>query len=138
MLESFRYLQRFRVPFADIDRLQHVNHAAYIRWAEQIRCEYFKEILGEEIRGSRGIIMAKIEMTYEVPVAYRERVAIGCRVARIGTKSLDFSYEVWSDDRNLRCTHAVSTLVAIDYGTGATIVVPDDWRAKVAAFELPT
>jgi acyl-CoA thioester hydrolase len=137
MLDRFRYVQRFRVPFADIDMLRHVNNAAYIRWAEQIRCEYFVEVLGEDIRGERGIIMAKLEIQYERPVEYREHIAIGCRVSRIGRKSLDFAYEIWSEDRNVRCTHAVTPVVAMNYLTGETIVVPDAWRAKVAAFERP-
>jgi acyl-CoA thioester hydrolase len=137
MLEEYRYTQRFRVPFADIDMLRHVNNAAYIRWAEQIRCDYFAEVLGEDIRGERGIIMARLEIHYEVAVLYREHVALGCRISRIGRKSLDFSYEIWSEDRNVRCTHALTPVVAMNYATGETIVVPDSWRAKVAAFERP-
>ncbi|GAC1521618.1 MAG: hypothetical protein NVS2B3_17790 [Vulcanimicrobiaceae bacterium] len=54
---------------------------------------------------------------------------------RIGTKSFDFHHEIWSDDRALRCAIIVSTLVAMDYSTKATIVVPDDWRARIAAYE---
>jgi acyl-CoA thioester hydrolase len=136
MLEGYRFVQRFRVPLADIDMLRHVNNAAYVRWLETIRSEYFAEVLGGSIGGDRGIIMAKLVVEYETPLQYREHVAIGCRVSRVGGKSFDFAYEVWSDDRAIRCAHAVTTIVAMNYETGKTIVVPQSWRAAIAEFEI--
>jgi acyl-CoA thioester hydrolase len=135
VLESFRYVRRFRVPFADIDMLRHVNNAAYIRWAEQIRSEYFSEILGEDITSERGMIMAHLTIAYERPVVYRENVAIGCRISRFGTKSFDFAYEIWSEDHGIRVATLTSAMVAMNYTLNRSIPVPDQWRAKVRAFE---
>jgi len=135
MLEGYRYVHRFRVPFADIDMLRHVNNAAYIRWAEQIRSEYFCEILGEDITSERGMIMAHLTIAYERPVVYREKVAIGCRISRFGTKSFDFAYEIWSEDRDVRVATLSSAMVAMNYALNRSIPVPDEWRAKVRAFE---
>ncbi|GAC1548031.1 MAG: thioesterase family protein [Vulcanimicrobiaceae bacterium] len=135
MLETYRLVNRFRVPFADIDMLGHANNTAYLRWAEAIRTEYLSDVLGEFIGGARGMILGRITAVYESPVGYREAVAIGCRVERVGTKSFDFAHEVWSEDRAVRCTTIASTLVAMDYTTNATIAVPDDWRARIAAYE---
>lgn len=136
MLEGIRFVQRFRVPLSDIDMLRHVNNAAYVRWLESVRCDYFVEVLGGEIAGEQGIIMAKLGIEYAVPLQYRERVAVGCRVSRVGRKSFDFSYEVWSEDRNVRAAHATSTLVAMNYLTGKTIAVPEHWRAAIAEYEI--
>lgn len=135
MLEAYRMVHRFRVPFSDVDLLRHVNNVAYLRWAEHVRTEYVAEILGEEIGGRHGIILATLQVTYEKVIGYRESVAIGCRVGRIGTKSLDFGHEIWSDDRAVRCATIASTVVAMDYEAAATIAVPGAWRARIAAFE---
>ena len=135
MLDHFRMIQRFRVPFADCDMLRHVNNATYLRWAEHIRCEYFVDVLEEDLMGERGMILAKLEIVYERPIAYRERIAIGARISRIGTKSFDFSYEVWSEDRDLRCAYLASAMVAINYLSEETIAVPQIWRDRVAGFE---
>ena len=51
-LTDFRCVMRFRVPYCDVDMLQHVNHAAYVVWVETIRCKYFTEVLQESINGS--------------------------------------------------------------------------------------
>ncbi|MGP6191556.1 MAG: acyl-CoA thioesterase [Vulcanimicrobiaceae bacterium] len=138
MLQQFRMVQRFRVPFADCDMLRHVNNAAYILWAEHIRCEYFIDVLEDDFMGERGMIMAQLEIVYERPIIYRERVAIGCRISRIGNKSFDFVCEIWSEDQEIRCAHLVSRMVAMNYLTDQTIPVPDAWRDRIAAFELPS
>ena len=136
MLEGFRKIERFKVAFSDVDMLRHVNNLAYMRWAEQLRSEYFYEVLLEEIGGRRGMILANATIAYELPLTYREQVAVGCRVARIGNKSFDFAHEVWSIDRDLRAARIQTTLVAMDYENASTIAVPDAWRERVAAFEL--
>ena len=136
MLKGFRFIQNVRVVIADIDLFRHVNNIAYLRWCEIARSEYFHEVIGEEIDGPRGIIQAKIDFTYERQIRYREDVAVGCRVSRIGTKSLDVTYEVWSQAQGRRCAYGMTPLVAYDYATQSSIVVPDAWHARISAFEL--
>ncbi len=135
MLERYRKINRFRVEFADVDMLRHVNNTTYLRWAETARSEYFYDVLGEEIGGTNGMILAKMEVTYEKPMFFREFVAIGARVSRIGTKSFDFEHEIWSQDRDACCARITTTMVAMDYTTNETVAVPDAWRARIAAFE---
>ena len=136
MLSDFRSITRFRVPFCDIDMLQHVNNAAYVVWAETARCVYFDEVLGERLASPSGIILAKLEITYERPLEYREHVAVGCRVTRIGNKSYELLTEFWSEDSNQRAATCTAILVAYDYETKSTIPIPQDWRTRIAAHEI--
>lgn len=135
-LDEFRSITRFRVPFCDIDMLQHVNHAAYVVWSETARCLYSDEVLGETPSGESGIILAKLEVTYERPLEYREHVAIGCRVTRIGKKSFDFLCEIWSESAKLRAAYCHSTMVAFNHETKSSIVIPQKWRELIAAHEI--
>lgn len=136
MLADFRYVMRFRVPFCDIDMLQHVNHTAYIRWAETVRCGYLAEVLGEEVAGRSSIILARLEFDYEFPLDYREDVAIGCRISRLGRKSLDLVYEIWSETRNQCAASGLTALVAYDYEARTSKVIPDRWREAITAYEV--
>jgi|SRR6516165_3415214 len=83
-LPDFRHINRFRVPFCDVDMLQHVNHASYVVWAETARCTYFDEVLKESLTGPSGIILARLEFEYEQPLDYCEEVTVGCRISRMG------------------------------------------------------
>jgi acyl-CoA thioester hydrolase len=135
MLDGFPLVSRFTVPFADIDMMQHVNNVAYIRWAEMMRSEYFAQAIGEPINGERGIIQATIDFTYERQLHYREKIAIGCRISRIGTKSWDFEYEIWSETERHRAARGVTTVVAFDFVAQASIVVPQSWRDAIGAYQ---
>ena len=135
-LADFRCVMRFRVPYCDVDMLQHVNHASYIVWVETVRCNYFAEVLKEPINGANGMILARLQFDYEQPLDYREEVAVACRIARLGRKSFDFVYEIWSETRQIRAAHGSSTMVAYDYEAQSSVVVPERWREVIAAYEV--
>lgn len=135
MLERFPLVSRFTVPFADIDMMQHANNVAYIRWCETMRSEYFAQVMNVPINGDRGIIQASIHFTYERQLRYREKIAIGCRISRIGTKSWDFEYEIWSETHGRRAAHGITTVVAYDFVEQRSIVIPQEWRDAIAAYE---
>ena len=133
---DFRCVMRFRVPFTDVDMLQHVNNAAYVVWMETVRCNYFHEVLGDSFTGANGIILARLKIDYECPLDYREEVAVGCRISRLGRRSFDFAYEIWSEARQERAAHGFTTIVAYDYQAKKSILVPDRWREAVIAYEV--
>ena len=135
MLEGFPLISRFTVPFADIDMMQHVNNVAYIRWAETMRAEYFAQVMQVPINGEHGAIQATIDFTYERQLAYRERIAVGIRIPRVGGKSWDFGYEVWSETHGRRAAHGITRMVAYDFVARRTIDIPAHWRAAIAAYE---
>lgn len=135
-LTDFRCVTRFRVPFCDVDMLQHANHAAYVIWAETVRCDYFAEVLKESITGTNGIILARLQFDYEQPLDYREDVAVGCRIARMGRKSFDFIYEIWSETRQERAARALATVVSFDYEAKTSIVIPERWRKIISDYEV--
>lgn len=135
MLEGYPLISRFSVPFADVDMMRHVNNVAYIRWTETLRSEYFAQVMKTPINGDRGMIQASISFTYERQLLYREQIAIGCRIPRIGNKSFDFEYEIWSETENRRAAHGTTTMVAFDFVHDRTIVVPQEWRDAIAEYE---
>ena len=135
MLEAFPLITTFTVPFADIDMMHHVNNVAYIRWAEMMRSEYFARVMLTPVNGARGMIQATINFTYERQLAYRERIAVGVSIPRVGTKSFDFAYEVWSVTHNHRAAYGLTAMVAYDFVEQATIAVPQSWRDAIAAYQ---
>jgi acyl-CoA thioester hydrolase len=135
MLEDFPLISRFSVPFADVDMMRHVNNVAYIRWTETMRSEYFAQVMQVPINGDHGMIQATINFTYERQLVYREPIAVGCRIPRIGNKSFDFYYEIWSETHRLRAAHGITTMVAFDFVGNQTIAVPQAWREAIAEYE---
>ena len=135
MLSGYPLISRFHVPFADVDMMRHVNNVAYIRWTEMMRSEYFAQVMKTPINGERGMIQATIQFTYERQLLYREEIAIGCRIPRIGGKSFDFEYEIWSETEKHRAAHGTTVMVAFDFVRNQTIEVPEAWRKAIAEYE---
>lgn len=135
-LSDFRCIHWFRVPFCDVDMMQHVNNASYVVWAETARCEYFDEVMKQEITGPTGIILAHLEFDYYSPLDFREEVAVGCRISRVGKKSFDFVNEIWSERRQVMAARGLTTMVAYDYEKLQSIAIPERWREIVNAYEV--
>ncbi len=135
-LDDFRFVMRFRVPFHDIDMLQHVNNAAYVVWLETARCNYFEEVLGGSLTSANSMIVARLEMNYERALDYREDVAVGCRVSRIGRKSFDVAFEIWSETRRQRAVYGNSIMVGYNYETRQSIEIPKRWREIIDEYEV--
>jgi len=135
VLEDFRLIDRFVVPFHSVDMLRHVNHAEYVIWAESVRARYIAEVLRTDITGRFVGIIAKLVVEYERQLGYLEPVAVGCRISRFGNKSFEMIHEVWSEQTQERAAILTGTMVAFDYTENASIRVPDEWRERAAAFE---
>jgi acyl-CoA thioester hydrolase len=136
MLEDFPLISRFSVPFADVDMMRHVNNVAYIRWTETMRSEYFAQVMKVPINGDHGMIQATINFTYERQLSYHEQIiVVGCKIPRIGNKSFDFYYEIWSETHDHRAAHGITTMVAFDFVGNRTIAVPQAWRNAIAEYE---
>ncbi len=135
MLEGYRFVREQRVAFRDFDYFRHVNNAAYVTWAETIRIEYMDEVLSVPPNARIGIIMAAQRFDYLAQVGYGERVMVGCRAGRMGTKSFDLEYQIFNITTNVLALRAFSTVVVFDYDRNASIVIPQAWRDTIAIFE---
>jgi acyl-CoA thioester hydrolase len=135
VIEGYRFVRDQEIAFRDIDFFRHVNNAAYIAWTENARIEYMLEVLRVPLDAGVRIIMASQAFDYFYPVAYRERIVVGTRCSRLGTKSFDLQYEIWSRTAEKLAVRGSSTIVAYDYGEARSVVIPDVWRDKITAFE---
>jgi acyl-CoA thioester hydrolase len=133
-LDDFRYRLGIRVVFRDVDYYRHVNNAMYVTYMETARIDYCAVAFDKPLGSAQNVIMASQRFDYEKQAQYDDRLVMGVRTSRIGTKSLDFTYELWRGDE--RIGHGLSTLVAFDYEANHSIVVPDEWRRRIGEFEV--
>jgi acyl-CoA thioester hydrolase len=140
--EGYRYSIPITVRFADLDALGHLNHATYLTYMEQARICYVRDVCGwrgfENDWDSLGMILARAEVDYKRPVAFGEAVTVYTRAIRLGGKSFDLQYALYTQTDNnppQLAAEAVTTMVAFDYDAGQTIPIPADWREKMRVYE---
>jgi acyl-CoA thioester hydrolase len=133
-MEGYRFILPREVEFRDIDAAGHVNNAVYLTYLETARIRYLVDVLGAEFAYELALILARIAVDFRSPARFPETLEIGTRVTRMGTTSFDMEHEIRGGDRRL-VLEASSVLVAFDYQANAPMAVPDDWRARLDAYE---
>jgi acyl-CoA thioester hydrolase len=135
MLENFIYSVPIEVRFADLDVLGHLNNAKYSTYIEQARITYVRDVCNWNGNWLHlGMILARTEIDYKLPIEFGEPVRVYVRVSRLGNKSFDFEYAIVKNEDELAAM-AKTVIVAYDYEKGESIAVPQQWREAITAYE---
>ena len=109
------------VQWRDLDALQHVNNAEYVKWFESARIIALQDLGLLDANGgvmshlSVGPILASISATYLRPVTFPDTVRVGCYPTRVGRSSFDLNYIVWSNEQAAVVAEGHSVIVNYDY-----------------------
>lgn len=134
-LSQFRYIMPLDVRFADLDALQHVNHAKYFTYMEAARIQYVMDVLGWDGNWSAlGIIIAQASCQYKLPLIYGDKVQVYLRTSRLGGKSFDFEYLIVRQD-GIVVAEGMTVNVAYDYPSQSAIAIPEAWRKAILTYE---
>ena len=134
-MPQFNFHHDLEVRFADIDALQHVNHARYFTYMESARVAYMLELglrAGPAWK-DLGIILAHASCEFKRPIQFGQSVRVGVAAVRLGQKSFELAYQIEAGGHN--CADGRTVQVAFNYDTGESIDLPNAWRDKLVAFE---
>ncbi len=138
--EGFRHVTRLTVRFGDMDAMGHVNNAKFLTYMEQGRILYTQDVVAVDTSdwNNLGIILARVELDYKLPITFGETVIVYTRCSRIGNKSFDLDYVLLlerEDGNHPVAATGKSVMVAYDYATGQTIAMADRHRQRIIAYE---
>ncbi len=132
--EPFSYLQR--VSFSDIDALKHMNNVEFLRFYENARIAYFRQIVPdyEPVHGGQiGVIFAECQIAYRSPAHFEEEVRTTILPSELKRSSVRLGFEMRceADGRLLAEGHGV--IVGYDYASGRAAPFADDVRERLGA-----
>lgn len=136
--EHFKHVTPMPVRWSDLDALGHVNNAKYLTYFEQARITYFADMqLWDGNPTKTGLIMAKVVLEYKMPVFAEDQVRVLSRTSRLGGRSFDTQQAVvcTRDGKDHFAAVGTVTVVVFDYQTNTSVTIPDEWRAKLIAYE---
>ena len=121
----------------DLDPQWHVNNAKFLSFLETARMEYLLHLgLWDGKDFFRlGLIVASVHLDYLAPIKLDQHIRVGARVSRMGTKSLDFEYEIQDVDTGQILARGATPMVSYDYHSSTSTPILDHWRKTIAAFE---
>lgn len=126
-----------QVRFNDIDVAGHVHNAAYFLYFETGRIDFFKLIADENWNWKKlGILVARNEADYIKSIKLEDKVIVETSCEDVGKKSITLSYKIFREDENgvkELCTKGRSILVCVNYETGESEEVFEEWKQVLLA-----
>lgn len=136
MEEVFSHTIPVQIRFSDVDKVGHVNNAAYLSYVELGRMHFFKDVLERSVDwDKRGFVLARNEIDYLVPVYLADEVTCKTRLKNIGTKSITLETMLVKQTPAgpVTCARCLAVLVATDYSIMKSIEVPAEWKQRLLA-----
>jgi acyl-CoA thioester hydrolase len=133
------HTSHIQVRFADIDKLGHVNNAKYLTYFEIARMQFFedefKNVTDLDWK-TKGLILAKTEVEFIVPILLEDKVEIETFCTKIGNKSFDLAYRVFRihNQERMLAAKGSSVLVAFNYMEQKSIPVEENWKKELSRF----
>ena len=134
---DFRFLDRLRVRWAEVDMQKIVFNGHYLMYFDTAVAGYWRALAlpyhdtMEQLQGDLYVRKATLE--YEGSARYDEQLEVGIRCARIGKSSLVFAAAVFRGERRL--VHGDLVYVFADPATQTSRPVPAALRDVLDGFE---
>ncbi len=133
-MNPYKHKTPIQIRFKDIDKIGHVNNANHVTYFELARVDYFNTLATENIKIdwiNEGVILAKIEMEYKMPILLEDKVFVYTWVSKMGSKSFDMSCSIVKVENGIEIELAkgLAIIVCFNYKTNQTILVPERWKA---------
>lgn len=125
------HVQAMPIRFADIDALNHVNHAVMLTYCETVRCDWFAAN-GWPSMADLPFIIASAHVEYKAPIPKAAALEVAMTVPKVGTKSWEFDYALRDGKAGTLFATARTVQVAYDYKAGRTQEIPAGLRDLLA------
>ncbi len=90
-------LYQHQVQYYETDRMGIVHHSNYVRWMEEARMDFFRQIgCGYEVLEAQGIIspVTAVECKYKVTTTFAELIEIAVQVEEFKGVKLKLKYSM--------------------------------------------
>jgi len=137
-LNLFKHKTNIEIRFVDLDAFGHVNNANYLTYLENARVKYFDEVVDWKYDWSKqGIILAKAEIDFIIPVHFKDEIFVYTRCSRLGNKSFDLEYRIvrMFKSQEQLMADGITVMVAYDYDAKKSIEIPEEWKAGLRKYE---
>jgi acyl-CoA thioester hydrolase len=136
-MDEYKFKLPIQLRYSDLDPQWHVNNVRTLSMLEHARFSYLMELglFDGKSFFDLGLIVADVHLSYLAPIELEQKIHVGVRVAKIGTKSIVFEYEVVEDGGGTVLVKSETVMVAYDYHTHQSIPVPVSWRKRIGEFE---
>jgi acyl-CoA thioester hydrolase len=128
---GFDHIVELTVRFGDLDALGHLNNVAVVTMLETGRVEFWHDLGLTD--GAGRFVLAALHVDYRSQGYFRDGLALGTRVARVGRTSFTLGQRLWRTDDDVTIADAEAVLVVLGEDRKTPTPIPDTWRALLTS-----
>ncbi|MCB0553075.1 MAG: acyl-CoA thioesterase [Phaeodactylibacter sp.] len=139
-LHGFPVRVNIDVQWGEMDLAGHVNNVIYLKWFEHARVAYLDRlgypIVADPAReGLPGVILAKQDCKYLLPVDYPDTITLGIRVTELLEDRFNMHCAMFSQRHQRLAAIANAMMVTFDYRSRSKAPLPDSLRQGILQLE---
>jgi len=135
-MQGFNVTVPVGVRFRDVDAMGHANNAVYLTWFECGRIGYWQAMRGDDADYVEvPFVLARTEIDFLAPTFTGQRLTVGVRVTRLGTRSFDMAYRIAREDDGTIVAEGSSVQVMYDYATRRSMPMSDEFRDTIVRID---
>lgn len=138
--DSIPNTYRFRIAprWGDLDAMNHVNNAVYLRYLEEARIQWLNAQDTAWFDDERAPVLASATVNYRLPIEYPSNIDIELFATRIGTSSLTIAHRMIDANNGTLHSDGQVVVVWIDRTTGKPAPLPEAIRCAAEGIALPS
>lgn len=121
------YCKDIEIRWSDLDALNHVNNAAFLRYLEDTRLDWFTSLPGGWDSKDCSPVVVNIDINYRRELRYPANISVRMVISQASEKRILLDYVISDrDDVKTIYSDARVTLVWVDRIAGRSIPLPDN------------
>lgn len=127
----------FAIPvrFADVDQMGHINNVSYVRYFEEVRLGYWRDLVMTHGVSAASWILAEVHAAFKAQGSYPDTALARTRTAAFLPKGWIWEHEIASQRSGDVLARGWSRQVTFDYTSGRSGPLPGELRKAIEAFE---
>jgi len=119
----------FHVRYAETDAMGIVHHSTYLVWFEEARSAFMRtkgtSYVDFEANGV-SLAVSEVEIRFIAPAKYDQLITVECRVNRVHSLKMNFSYTVFNAETGQTLATGVTRHICIN-AQGKATRIPPHW-----------
>lgn len=134
------FLYQTPVRFADVDhagivyypRYFHLFHVAFEElWRARVGATAYRELID---RDRVGFPAVRAECDFRAPLRFGDTAEIGVSIARLGTSSITFRYQIARAEDQTRCADGLVVCAVVDLARFVAVAIPERVREMLTPY----
>ncbi len=133
---KFKHMVPIQLRFSDFDQMGLVYNGVYLTFFDLGKTYYFNDVIpGMNAHKDMGVVVAKNNVNYYVPVYPKENVAVETTVVQMGHKSFKLNQRLIEMETHEVKSFCETVVVCFDVKKRISTVISEEWRKAISDFE---